>query len=143
MMLEFAIRRVSLLLFMLFTLSVFTFSLGYLFPGDPLTNFSGIDTAGFSQAAQLRDKYHLDDGYIQQYLSFLGRILQGDWGQSFASGGQVFDHVATLAPATFELAVYALLVSVIFGVPAGILAALSQGKWLDKAISGVTLVGYS
>ena len=46
MMLEFALRRVSLLVFMLFTLSVF-FSLGYLFPGDPLTNFSGIETVAF------------------------------------------------------------------------------------------------
>ncbi|MEO2266205.1 ABC transporter permease [Pseudoalteromonas sp. YIC-656] len=143
MMLEFAIRRISLLIFMLFTLSVFTFSLGYLFPGDVLTNFSGIDTAGFSQSAQLRDKYHLDQGYVHQYFAFLGRILQGDWGRSFASGGQVFDHVVTLAPATFELAVYALLVSVVVGVPAGILAALSQGRWLDKFISGATLIGYS
>ncbi|MBS3796404.1 MULTISPECIES: ABC transporter permease [unclassified Pseudoalteromonas] len=143
MMFEFAIRRFSLLLFMLFTLSLFTFSLGYLFPGEPLTNFSGIETAGFSQSAELRAKYHLDEGYISQYLAFVGRILQGDWGLSFASGDPVFSHVLTLAPATFELAVYALLVSVIVGVPAGILAALSQGRWPDKLISGITLVGYS
>ncbi|MFY8273246.1 ABC transporter permease [Pseudoalteromonas sp. SSDWG2] len=143
MMLEFAIRRISLLLFMLFTLSLFTFSLGYLFPGDALTNFSGVDTSGFSQTAQLRETYRMDEGYIVQYLSFLGRILQGDWGLSFASGNSVFSHVQTLAPATFELAIYALMVSVIVGVPAGILAALSYGKWLDKFISGTTLIGYS
>ncbi len=143
MMLEFALRRVSLLVFMLFTLSVFTFSLGYLFPGDPLTNFSGIETAGFSQTAQLQQQYHMDDGYVTQYFAFLGRIMQGDWGLSFASGDGVFGHVLDLAPATFELAIYALFVSVLAGVPAGVIAALSHGRWGDKLISGFTLVGYS
>ena len=62
---------------------------------------------------------------------------------SFASGDNVFQHILDLIPATLELCVYALIVSVVVGVPAGILASAYTRRWPDKLISSTTMIGYS
>ena len=143
MVLHYILRRLGLLLFMMFTLSVFTFSLSYLFPGDPLSNLSGISNTSFSQTSELQEKYHFNDNYLMQYFAFIARIVQGDWGVSFASGDSVFTHIIELFPATLELSIYALIISVVVGVPAGILAAAYHRRWPDKLVNSTTLVGYS
>ncbi len=143
MVLDYFLRRLGLLLFMMLTLSIFTFSLSYLFPGDALSNLSGITNTSFSQTSELQEKYHFNDNYITQYFAFLGRIVVGDWGLSFASGENVFNHIVDLFPATLELSVYALIISVVIGVPAGILAAAYYKKLPDKLINSTTLAGYS
>ncbi|MBB1366644.1 ABC transporter permease [Pseudoalteromonas sp. SR44-5] len=143
MVLNYIFRRLGLLLFMMFTLSVFTFSLSYLFPGDPLSNLSGISNTSFSQTSELQEKYHFNDNYLMQYFAFIARIVQGDWGVSFASGDSVFTHIIELFPATLELSIYALIISVVVGVPAGILAAAYHRRWPDKLVNSTTLVGYS
>ncbi|MDC9513396.1 ABC transporter permease subunit [Pseudoalteromonas sp. CST5] len=143
MILDYILRRLGLFLFMILMLSIFTFSLSYLFPGDPLSNLSGIPSGNFSQHSELEDKYMYDSNYVMQYLAFLGRIFQGDWGVSFASGDNVFQHILDLIPATLELCVYALIVSVVVGVPAGILASAYTRRWPDKLISSTTMIGYS
>ncbi len=143
MLLNYLARRLSLLLFMLFTLSVFTFSLSYLFPGDPLVNLSGLNSASATEVAELSNRYLLQESYVKQYIAFLLRVFQGDWGISFASGDKVFSHVITLFPATLELSLYALIVSVCVGVPGGILSAVYDKKWPAKTINGSALIGYS
>lgn len=143
MVLNYILRRLGLLLFMMFTLSVFTFSLSYLFPGDPLSNLSGISNTSFSQTSELQEKYHFNDNYLMQYFAFIARIVQGNWGVSFASGDSVFTHIIELFPATLELSIYALIISVVVGVPAGILAAAYHRRWPDKLVNSTTLVGYS
>ena len=143
MILDYILRRLGLFLFMFLMLSIFTFSLSYLFPGDPLSNLSGIPSGNFSQHSELEDKYMYDSNYVMQYLAFLERIFQGDWGVSFASGDNVFQHILDLIPATLELCVYALIVSVVVGVPAGILASAYTRRWPDKLISSTTMIGYS
>ncbi|KTD89866.1 ABC transporter permease [Pseudoalteromonas sp. H71] len=143
MILDYILRRLGLLLFMLLMLSIFTFSLAYLFPGDPLSNLSGVPSNNFSQNTQLEDKYLYNSNYFTQYIAFLGRVFQGDWGLSFASGDNVFSHILDLLPATLELSVYALIVSIFIGVPAGILGSAYYNRWPDKLINSTTIVGYS
>ncbi|KTF09712.1 ABC transporter permease [Pseudoalteromonas sp. 10-33] len=143
MILDYILRRLGLLLFMLLMLSIFTFSLAYLFPGDPLSNLSGVPSNNFSQNTQLEDKYLYNSNYFNQYIAFLGRVFQGDWGLSFASGDNVFSHILDLLPATLELSVYALIVSIFIGVPAGILGSAYYNRWPDKLINSTTIVGYS
>ena len=143
MILDYILRRLGLLLFMLLMLSIFTFSLAYLFPGDPLSNLSGVPSNNFSQNNQLEDKYLYNSNYFTQYIAFLGRVFQGDWGLSFASGDNVFSHILDLLPATLELSVYALIVSIFIGVPAGILGSAYYNRWPDKLINSTTIVGYS
>ncbi|MFC0117009.1 ABC transporter permease [Pseudoalteromonas xiamenensis] len=140
---EYLLRRFSLLCFMLFALSVFTFSLSYLFPGDLLTNLSGVTNSNFTTTQLLIEKYHINNGYVSQYLAFLHRIITGDWGVSLSSGEAVFEHVWILFPATLELCIYALIVAVIFGIPSGILAAAYHKRWPDSVITSLTLMGFS
>ena len=143
MILDYILRRLGLFLFMILMLSVFTFSLAYLFPGDPLSNLSGIPSSNFAQHSELEDKYLYNSNYFMQYIAFLGRIFQGDWGLSFASGNSVFSHIVDLLPATLELSVYALIVSVVIGVPTGILGSGYHKRWPDKLINSTTMLGYS
>ncbi|MBG9992560.1 ABC transporter permease [Pseudoalteromonas sp. NZS37] len=143
MILDYILRRLGLFFFMILMLSVFTFSLAYLFPGDPLSNLSGIPSSNFAQHSELEDKYLYNSNYFMQYIAFLGRIFQGDWGLSFASGNSVFSHIVDLLPATLELSVYALIVSVVIGVPTGILGSGYHKRWPDKLINSTTIVGYS
>ncbi|WP_194868446.1 ABC transporter permease [Pseudoalteromonas sp. PPB1] len=140
---DFLFRRLSLLLFMLFALTAFTFALNYLFPGDLLTNFSGELNANYSQTQILEQKYHIDDNLLIQYQAFLIRLFQGDWGLSLSSGQAVFGHVKQLFPATIELCVYALIVALCLGIPAGVICSAYHNKWPDKVISSLTLLGFS
>ena len=143
MILDYILRRLGLFFFMILMLSVFTFSLAYLFPGDPLSNLSGIPSSNFAQHSELEDKYLYNSNYFMQYIAFLGRIFQGDWGLSSASGNSVFSQIVDLLPATLELSVYALIVSVVIGVPTGILGSGYHKRWPDKLINSTTMVGYS
>lgn len=143
MLREYIIRRLTLLFFMVLLLSAFTFSLSYLFPGEVATNLSGISSQNFNDNDDIINKYRLEDGYLTQYVTFIKYITQGDWGNSLASGQPVFDHIVTLFPATMELALYALIISIIFGIPTGIIAAAYHKKWQDKVIYTITLFAYS
>lgn len=143
MIFDYILRRIGLLIFMTLVLSIFTFSLAYMFPGEPLSNLSGIPSSNFTQQNVLEERYLYNSNYFIQYLAFLGRIIQGDWGVSFASGDSVFTHIMTLLPATLELCLYALIVSIFVGVPAGIIGSAYYKRWPDKLINSTTIVGYS
>lgn len=142
-MIIFLLRRLFLLGTVLIGLSLFAFSLGYLFPGDPLQNFSGLRYIDSAQREQLLTEYHLNQSYLAQYLAFLGRIFQGDWGLSFASQQPLLKEVWQVLPATLELTAYALLLSFVLGIPLGIAAAMKPESLLGKSISGLALMGYS
>lgn len=143
MLRQYLVRRLTLLFFMVLLLSLFTFTLSYLFPGDVSTNLSGIDSAGFNANDQITEKYKLNESYLSQYFAFIQHIVNGDWGLSLASGQPVFEHVKTLFPATVELALYALLISILIGIPTGVIAAAYHKKWQDHVIYTVTLFAYS
>ncbi|MEI5639055.1 MULTISPECIES: ABC transporter permease [unclassified Pseudoalteromonas] len=143
MVVKYALRRLSLLLFMLFTLTLFTFSLNYLFPGELVTNFSGEMNSSYAQTQELIAKYRIEDNILVQYLAFMTRMFEGDWGLSLSSGQPVLDHVKLFFPATLELCLYALSVSVIVGVPGGIIASAYYKKWPDRVINSLSLMGFS
>ncbi|MDX3775672.1 ABC transporter permease subunit [Chromatiaceae bacterium AAb-1] len=136
-------RRIVLLGFVLIALSVFAFSLGYLFPGDPLHNFSGLRHIPEQQAEQLTALYRLNDSYFMQYLAYLQRILSGDWGLSFASQQPLLFEIRLLLPATLELTTYALLISSFIGIPAGIMAAMKPYSLAGRTLSSLAVIGYS
>lgn len=137
------LRRLFLLGFVFIALSLLAFSLSYLFPGDALHNFSGLRAISAEQADQLTSYYRLNDSYLNQYLAYLQRIFTGDWGLSFASQQPLLDEITLLMPATLELAAYALVISFIFGIPLGIIAAIKPEGIISRVISVIALVGYS
>lgn len=142
-MILYLLRRLFLLAFVFIALSILAFSLGYLFPGEPLQNFTGLRVIPAEQMAQLVAEYRMDQGYFQQYLAYLQRILSGDWGLSYASQQPILQEIKTLLPATLELAAYALLISFFVGIPLGIIAAIKPDGIVSKSISALALAGYS
>jgi len=137
------LRRLFLLGTVLLGLSIFAFSLGYLFPGEPLQNFSGLRYLDDSTREQLTLAYRLDGSYLQQYLAFIQRLWHGDWGLSLASQQPLLTEIRQVLPATLELTSYALLVSFFVGIPLGILAAIKPDGVIGKAISAIAITGYS
>jgi ABC-type antimicrobial peptide transport system permease subunit len=85
----------------------------------------------------------LEQSYLQQYLLFLQRLLDGQWALSFSSQQNVLTEMLLVMPATLELAAYALFLSLCIGIPLGIIAAVRKDKWLDKLISSLALIGFS
>lgn len=135
--------RCMLLAFTLFMLTLVSFILAYLFPGDPLSNLSGIQNLTPDIYIQLMEKYQVEDSLFWQYIRYLELLFHGDWGLSFGSGQSVFNEVWSHLPASLELSSYALLLSLIIGIPLGFLAGLKHKKNIDYTISGVGIVGYS
>lgn len=142
-MILYLLRRLFLLGFVFIALSILAFSLGYLFPGNTLQNFTGLTDISAELATQLTAEYRLDSGYIQQYIAYLQRIFSGDWGLSFASKQPLLQEIKILLPATLELAAYALLVSFFIGIPLGIIAAIKPEGVISRLISAVAIAGYS
>lgn len=138
-------RRIFLLLFILFSLTILSFSLSYMFPGTPLDNMSGYQDLIEAEEtrAELVKRYKLDQNKLVQYIAYVERVLSGDFGMSITSKKPIFDEILQVFPATIELSMYALFVSVLLGIPLGIIAALQQGKLLGKFVMTAALIGYS
>ena len=143
MMLHYFLRRAFLIGFVFVALTVLAFSLSFLFPGDLLTNVSGLTTIDPEQQQALIQYYALDQSLLMQYLSYVNRILDGEWGLSFASQQPVLSEIIAVFPATLELASYALILSFVLGIPLGLFAAVKADSFFGKLISGITLIAYS
>lgn len=116
-----------------------------MFPGTPLDNMSGYQDLIEAEEtrAELIKRYKLDQNKVVQYLAYVERVLSGDFGMSITSKKPIFDEILQVFPATIELSMYALMVSILLGIPLGILAALQQGKFVGKFVMALALVGYS
>ncbi len=142
-MLNYFYRKVSLLIFISLGLTVFVFSLNYMFPGEVLTNMTGYPSNAIDNYPALVTQYRMDSSVVDQYFAYLGRLLDGNWGVSMNTGDSIYELVFTLLPATIELALYALLYSFIVAIPFGLLASSESHPWLDKGILSLSLIGFS
>lgn len=128
---------------MLFSLTFITFMVGHLAPGDPIQSLMGnrYDPVRYQQ---LLHDYGFDQPLPVQYLNYVGGLLHGDLGKSFKYAGRpVAEILAQGVPVSFELGVTALIVSALVGVPAGVLAALNQNRFGDRAIMFIMLALFS
>ena len=139
----FLARRLALVLVTVFGITVFAFALIHLIPGDPVTLMFGERNVDPAQLAALRAQLGLDRPLIVQYGLYVWRALHGDLGTSLATHDSVMDEFLTYFPATIELAVSAMLLAILLGVPAGIIAALRRGGTTDYSVMGLALAGYS
>lgn len=138
-MIQHILRRINLLFITLLILSIVSFMLAYLFPGDALVNLSGEQVV----TPELIQKYAHDQPIAKQFVRYLGLIFTGDAGQSFTSKNALFDEVLRTLPATLELTLYALVLSILVGVPLGFIAGVYLRKWPDHIIRIGSVVGYS
>jgi peptide/nickel transport system permease protein len=127
-----------------FGITLLSFVVLRLAPGDPVSLMvAGAQDLTPQDLANMRAAYGLDQPLPVQYLSWLGHLLQGDFGRSFQYKRPVIEMVQAALPNTLELAGLALLVTLVVGVPLGILAARYRGSWLDRIIRIVGVAGHA
>lgn len=136
------IARLASIAVTLLLLSMIVFGLQQLLPGDPAVVLAGEDKSPETIAA-IRALYGLDQPLPMQYLTWLGNLLQGDFGVSMRLNRTVADLLLEKLPVTFELAVLALLVGIVVGVPAGVVAAVRVDTPVDGAASLLSIIGMS
>ncbi|WP_273808700.1 MULTISPECIES: ABC transporter permease subunit [unclassified Pseudomonas] len=142
-MLAFIARRFGLLIPTFFGVTLLTFALIRLIPGDPVEVMMGERRVDPQMHAEAMHRLGLDKPLYQQYFDYIGNLAQGNLGESLRSRVGVWDEFLTLFPATLELSVAAMLFATVFGVLAGIIAALRRGTTVDHGVMGVALTGYS
>lgn len=131
-MIRYIISRLMQMLPVLFLVSVAVFSMTLLLPGDP--TFSMLDehaTAG--ERTALREKLGLDEPIPVQYVKWAQNVLSGDFGRSLRNGEPVVDMLVSRVPATTQLAIMAIILATLIGVPLGIVAALNRNSVRDVA----------
>ncbi len=139
-MLRFAVRRLLLLIPILFGLSILLFVWVRALPGGPANALLG-ERATPELVEQINELYGFDRPLHQQYFTYLERVLQLDFGTSTRTRQPVTEEMARLFPATFELGVSALIIALIVGVPLGYFAARRHGRPLDHLTVGGSLIG--
>jgi len=111
-------------------------------PGDPVVALLG-DAYTEEDAVKVRQEYGLDKPILVQYLIWLGKLLQGDWGVSILSGRPVVQDVLIRLPVTLELIVLSMGVALVIAIPAAIVGALRQNTWADYSATTVAMIGVS
>jgi peptide/nickel transport system permease protein len=135
-------KRLLSMIPILVGLSVIVFLMMALIPGDPATAILG-SYATPENVERLNRQLGLDQGLVQQYLTWAGNLLQGDMGRSYALNRPVADEVFERFGATLVLAGTALLLCSLFGLLAGIAAAVRQFGWTDRIVTFLVLIGIS
>ncbi|MFQ5785936.1 MAG: ABC transporter permease subunit [Alphaproteobacteria bacterium] len=142
-MLQFVLKRVSLVIPTFFGVTLLTFALIRLVPGDPIELMVGERGLDPARHAEMRARLGLDRPLLEQYGIYIAEVLQGDLGKSIVTREPVLSEFLTLFPATIELSICAIVFALVVGLPAGILAAVRRGSVFDHTVMGISLTGYS
>ena len=142
-MFKFLLTRVALIIPTFLGVTLLSFALIRLVPGDPIELMVGERGIDPERHAMLRAEMGLDQPLLTQYVHYVGNVLHGDLGKSIVTKQPVVREFLDLFPATIELSVFAILIALMIGLPVGILAALKRGSVFDYASMGVSLTGYS
>jgi peptide/nickel transport system permease protein len=111
-------------------------------PGDPVVSVLG-DAYTEEDAIKAREAYGLDQPIVVQYVIWLGKLVQGDWGASILTGRPVLQDVLIRLPVTLELVVLSMVVALVIAVPAAIIGALRQNTWADYTATTAAMIGVS
>ncbi len=141
-LLRHTLTRLLALIPILIALSIASFALVHVIPGDPaLVMLGGEGTP--QQVAELRKQLGLDRPLPVRYWEWLSRVLHGDLGESLYNKTRVMDELVWRFPTTLTLVGLSLLISVVIGVPAGLLSAVKRDSWIDHGARLITLVSLS
>jgi len=141
-MFEYFIRRVATIVPTLVFVSMLIFGLQQLLPGDPAVVLAG-EERDPEVVAYLRAKLHLDEPLPVRYAYWVGGVLQGDLGESIRNQMPVSDLILQKLPVTLQLAVMAMCVALLIGIPAGVVSAVGRGTAWDYAANLFALWGLS
>ncbi len=141
---RYVLRRLLLLIPVVLGVTFLTFALIRIIPGDIVTQMMGV-TAANNEETRLRvlRELGLDRPLLEQYVWWLGRIVQGDFGFSFIHGRPVMEQILSRFPITFQLGVMSMGIAILVGVPLGVLSAVRQGTAVDLVARVFALLGIS
>jgi peptide/nickel transport system permease protein len=141
-MLDYLLRRLASILPTLLLVSVLIFALQQLLPGDPAKILAGEDQDP-AVIAHLQEKLHLNESLPVRYAYWMGGVLTGDLGDSVRTQLPVLDLILQKLPVTLELAVLAMLIALLIGIPAGVVSAVGRGTPWDYVANVFALWGLS
>jgi peptide/nickel transport system permease protein len=124
--------------------TVLVFLMVRLLPGDPIRMFlsnEAQEEVSLEQVAQLRHEYGLDRPMFLQYITWLGQIVRGDLGQSIITRQKIMNDVKRRVPITFELGIISFILSIVIGIPIGVIAAIRRGTWMDNFLTAFGNLG--
>ncbi|MBX5445909.1 ABC transporter permease [Sphaerobacter sp.] len=142
-MLRYVLRRLVALIPVLLGISIVTFALIRLIPGDVVDMILGTEVAGGERADELRRLFGLDQPLYKQYLLWAGDVVRGDLGHSMRTGKPVLDEILGRLPTTLELAAFSVVFALLIAIPAGIIAALKTGTRTEAGVQTLGLLGLS
>jgi len=138
----FVARRIALAIVVVLGVIVVTFVVVHVVPGDPAATWAG-PHASASQIARARKYLGLDRPLVVQLVSYLGGIASGNWGISIHTHRSVLSDLMTVAPASLELVITALVLAMVAGIPIGLFSARRPGRAADQAIRAGSILGIS
>jgi peptide/nickel transport system permease protein len=141
-MFSYLLRRFVAAIPVMFLVSLMSFAIIWLVPGDPAASFLDA-SATKEQLARVRHDLGLDRPMWEQMAQWYGRVLSGDLGQSILLQRSVGDALVERLPVTLSLAALALALAALLGVGAGIYAAMHRGGWADRSVMTASLLGLS
>ncbi len=136
------LERVFQGILVLLAVSVLTFGLAVLLPADPARMVAG-PSASVQTVNNIRHELGLDKPILEQFVIYLGKVLRGDLGRSYKQSVNVTELLLSRLPATLLLMLAGIAFELLIGVPAGILAALRPGKFLDRSLMMLSFAGVS
>ena len=136
------VKRLVLVLPVIWAVVTLVFLLIHIVPGDPVRNALG-ENATEQQVEQLKQKLGLDLPLSQQYVNYWQGLMRGDFGSSLVSSEAVFEKIMSRYPATIELALAGLVVAILIAIPLGVTAGSHKGKLIDNLASVISLLGIS
>ena len=142
-MIGFLLRKLLVIVPTFIGITIVAFGFVRILPGDPIMLMAGERGLTPERHAELMAQFGFDRPLWVQYFDFLGNIFHGDIGLSLVTKKPVLQEFATLFPATIELAVCAILIAALIGIPLGVLAAAKRGSWFDQISMSIALTGYS
>ena len=140
-MLAYILRRVLQSILVLLAVGLVAFSM-FRFIGDPIENLLGQERT-VEDVERLREALGLNDPFVVQYATFLGRAVQGDFGISYRQARPVAEIIAERLPATLELAAVSGFLAIAVGIGLGVYTAINRSGWLASGIMSASLIGVS
>jgi peptide/nickel transport system permease protein len=138
------IRRLIQAIIVLLLVTVMLFMAMRLLPGDPIYMImtSGeMNQVSTEQIEEVRHKFGLDRPLAMQYLDWLKKAGQGDLGESIVQRTPVLSEIGQTVPITLNLSILALIISLIIGIPAGVICAIRRGSWIDTIVTVLSNIG--
>ena len=142
-MLRFIFSKLAYLIPTFIGVTIVAFGFVRILPGDPVLLMAGERGVSPERHAQLLANLGFDRPIWEQYLDYVWNVLHGDLGASLVTKKPVIEEFMALFPATAELALCAIILAILVGIPAGVIAAVKRGSWFDQGLMGVSLIGYS